>query len=47
MKIKTNHVLNIHNLFFRKHMEDGLGFHGTVQKSTTNSPRFDWWNHKC
>ena len=22
MKIKTNHVLNIHNLFFRKHMED-------------------------
>ena len=22
MKIKTNHVMNIHNLFFRKHMED-------------------------
>ena len=22
MKRKTNHVLNIHNLFFRKHMED-------------------------
>ena len=22
MQIKINHVLNIHNLFFRKHMED-------------------------